>query len=108
VYPCGEEGGKFLVQIITTCLRYTKRKGGGDPRRVDLPPYLTYAVLEKFGLCMKHTAVHIVYWKIIILYSGYIEYFVVPLSPLCHTIIFLTIILYNHFKEEFSTRKSKV
>jgi hypothetical protein len=25
----GEEGGNFLVQRIFTCLRYTKRRGGG-------------------------------------------------------------------------------
>ncbi len=33
-YPSGEEGGKFLVQMISTCLRYTQRRGGGDPRPV--------------------------------------------------------------------------
>jgi hypothetical protein len=33
-YPSGEEGGKFLVQIISTCLRYVERKGGGYPHRV--------------------------------------------------------------------------
>ncbi len=33
-YPSGEEGGKFHVQIISTCLRYVERKGGGYPRRV--------------------------------------------------------------------------
>jgi hypothetical protein len=33
-YPSGEEGGKFLVQMISTCLRYVERKGGGYPRRV--------------------------------------------------------------------------
>jgi hypothetical protein len=34
-YPSGEEGGKFLVQMISTCLRYVERKGGGYPRRVE-------------------------------------------------------------------------
>ncbi len=33
-YPSGKEGGKFFVQMITTCLRYTQRRGGGDPRPV--------------------------------------------------------------------------
>ncbi len=27
-YPSGEEWGKILVQIISTCLRYTQRMGG--------------------------------------------------------------------------------
>jgi hypothetical protein len=29
VYPSGDEGGNFLVQMISTCLRYAYRKGGG-------------------------------------------------------------------------------
>ncbi len=33
-YPSGEKGGKSLVQMISTCLRYTQRRGGGDPRPV--------------------------------------------------------------------------
>ncbi len=33
-YPSREEGGKFHVQMISTCLRYTQRRGGGDPRPV--------------------------------------------------------------------------
>jgi hypothetical protein len=33
-YPSGEEGGKFLFQMISTCLRYVEKKGGGYPRRV--------------------------------------------------------------------------
>ncbi len=27
-YPSGEEGGKFLVQMISTCLRYRGEEGG--------------------------------------------------------------------------------
>ncbi len=47
-YPSGEEGGKFLVQMITTCLRYTQRKGGGDPRRVVAP--LIFSLVQLFPL----------------------------------------------------------
>jgi hypothetical protein len=28
-YPSGEEGDKFLVQIISTCLCYVERRGEG-------------------------------------------------------------------------------
>ncbi len=45
-YPSGEEGGKFLVQIISTCLRYVERKGGGYRRRV----FGTEVWLVPFGI----------------------------------------------------------
>jgi hypothetical protein len=36
-YPSGEEGGILLIQMISTCLRYAYRKGGGAcQRRNDL------------------------------------------------------------------------
>ncbi len=51
-YPSGEEEGKFLVQIISTCLRYVERKGGGDPRRVGwiYLLYFKYSMQTSFFL----------------------------------------------------------
>ncbi len=49
-YPSGEEGGKFFVQIISTCLRYTQRRGGVDPRPVGRPEFesrLSVGTLEE-------------------------------------------------------------
>jgi hypothetical protein len=34
-YLSGEEGGNFLVQVISTCLRYKYRKGGGGRHPVS-------------------------------------------------------------------------
>jgi hypothetical protein len=48
-YPSGEEGGKSLVQMISTCLRYTQRRGGGDPRPVLQPPHNVYSLSRYFG-----------------------------------------------------------
>ncbi len=28
-YPSGNEGGNFILQMISTCLRYDQRNGGG-------------------------------------------------------------------------------
>jgi hypothetical protein len=45
-YPSGEEGGNFLLQIISTWLRYAKRGGGGGAwARVDF----TVAALKTFS-----------------------------------------------------------
>ncbi len=50
-YPSGEEGDNFIVQMISTYLRYAKRKGGGSapcaptPKETpSSPPLLTYTM----------------------------------------------------------------
>jgi hypothetical protein len=41
-YPSGEEGGNFLNQMISTCLRYAYRKGsGGGGGGGSAPPNIT-------------------------------------------------------------------
>jgi hypothetical protein len=74
-YPSGEEGGKFVVQIISTCLRYTQRRGGGDPRPVIVTNG-PYRLLWKRLLICELLAMGIVGS----LYCNYLYPVILPLS----------------------------
>ncbi len=47
-YPSREDGGKFLFQMISTCLHYVERKGGGYPRRVVWPRKVTESMCSVY------------------------------------------------------------
>ncbi len=58
-YPSGKEGGKYFVQMISTCLRYTPRRGGrGSAACVYAPfpchdPFLHLIVqMQNDDLCL--------------------------------------------------------
>ncbi len=47
----GRRGGNFLVQIISTCLRYAQRKGGGSAPCVFESLTLTVSGRESSSPC---------------------------------------------------------